>query len=92
MMVHDEVIVTVDVATWTTQDGRVFKIVDMDDKHLFNTVRFLMAKLSVMALANSAKTDFGRLHRKKREAILTAKLDALKAEANRRGLHPEVVS
>ena len=88
-MVHDTLVVEVDVTTWTTEDGRKLKIVGMADSHLRNTVRFVMAKLSSMALADTPKDDHRRALRKMREMILSAKLTALQAEADRRGLQIE---
>lgn len=74
------------VDTWTTQDGRVLKIVDMDDSHLRNTVRFLMAKLSAMALRDTPKESWKREHLKKVERERVQNLKVLSAEAARRGL------
>ena len=79
----------VDTSVWTAEDGRVFKLPEMDDSHLRNTIRFLMARRAAMALADTPKKQWQRELWKKKDQIRAAHLVALRAEADRRGLQIE---
>lgn len=81
---------------WKCQDGRVLKIVAMDDGHLRNTIRMLRRKgyctttefANCAAYANATNGEYAALAAENeldqmRPAI---QLDNLIAEADRRGL------
>jgi hypothetical protein len=61
----------------------------MDDSHLRNTIRFLMARRVAMALADTPKREWQRELWKRKDAERAAHLTALQAEADRRGLQIE---
>lgn len=79
----------IDTTVWTTEDGRTLKIVDMDDSHLRNTIRFLVARRSAMALADTPKREWQRELWKRKDRVRAQHIVALQAEADRRGLQIE---
>jgi hypothetical protein len=81
-MVHDSVVI--DTSVWKTKDGRKIALVDMDDRHLRNTIRFLRADQAADALLD-VEGDAAVLARVQ-QRICKVWETAMLAEAARRGL------
>jgi hypothetical protein len=75
---------------WSAKDGRKIRIVDMDDRHLLNTIKFLKGRMVELALTekknNSEDEKFYAKMRAKNIKHAEASLNIMNAEAERRKL------
>jgi len=77
---------------WRTKDGREIPLSKMDDRHLLNTIRFIAARHSTVALVGVDSVDllpdkYAESFRKQTLYKLKQQLTMLIKEAKRRKVH-----